>query len=956
MSRGYSFLLRRRVFEFFFFFIEKGVGHMTCTGCRLHETCVRNRMMGTGKIGARIMVVQENPYMQDSKYGKYMEGKSGRLFKNALLSVGLDPETDCYFTAVVKCDSPDNRMPMKDEVYACYDFLQSEIEVINPEIIVPTGAESLKMLTGLTGITKHRGKLVEKGGRKYFPVIHPNLILKQPKYLEDFGKDIEILHGLLHNITPSSIPTFTKKRLYADKYEDAIKEIQRFMNLPSGSKISFDIEAIKTNPFISKVSISDKEVLNNPECTSPKIIGIGLSDASGYGCAIPIYHKDNLMSGNQIGTVVKFLRKLFSMENLEFVAHNGKFDKKWLKRQLDIEVPGFMWDTMLIHYQVITEEKGTHGLKGLAWLETDMGGYDDALDDVKPKGVDEGNYGLIPWDILKVYLADDVDCTYRLAEKYVPILQEDEQQMWIWNNLTYPGAQCLEDIEYEGAYIDRELLKKYKQSYQQEIDRLYTKLHEYPDVVVLEREWQEMWKEREYIKTIPKSQRTEEQSMKFKAYERYNPAKGGCVFNFSSIAQLSNLLFERLGLTTDVFTDKGKYSTNDDSLKYMAKQHPICDLLMEYRKVVHLNNNFILAFDQFIDDAGFVHATYNIHGTVTGRLSSSDPNAQQIPRKVNSPFLFQYNNEIKALFTSRFGDDGCIVQFDYSQLELRILAVITGDKNLIDLYKSGVDLHKATASSAFNVPLEEVTKDQRTASKKIGFGIVYQESPGGLSSDLRAEGIDLSVQDCERFIENYFKRFPQVEKWIAKTKRHAKSYKFVKSLTGRIRHLNAVDSVEKSIANEAIRQSVNAPIQSSGSDCTLLSMILINKWLKETGKRSRICITVHDSIVLDCPKVEVIEVAKKVKDIMEHLGNYNEYFKFLGDVPIVSEMEIGYNYGHSFECTVEELEEQGIDEFLQAQLQKKRDKEDKLFQESEEQGMLIPPYVTGYWERYQNQS
>jgi DNA polymerase I-like protein with 3'-5' exonuclease and polymerase domains len=291
-----------------------------------------------------------------------------------------------------------------------------------------------------------------------------------------------------------------------------------------------------------------------------------------------------------------------------------------------------------------------------------------------------------------------------------------------------------------------------------------------------------------------------------------------------------------------------------------------------------------------------------------------------------------------------------ILQFDYSQLELRILAVFTKDPELINLYRSGADLHKAVASSAFGVPIEEVTKDQRTAAKKIQFGIVYQESAKGLSEDLRAEGINMSVEECEKFIRNYFKRFPNVEKWVRDIKRFAKRNKYVKTLTGRRRHLPTIDSVDKAIAAEAERQAVNAPIQSTGSDCTLMSLILINKWLKETGKRSKICVTVHDSIVIDCHKDEVIEVAEKVKDIMEGLPKYNEYYSFLGDVPIVSEMEIGYNYGEIFECTIEDLKEQGVDGFLQAQIDKKKAKEQEEFEKAEKEGRRIPEYVRGYWQ------
>jgi DNA polymerase I-like protein with 3'-5' exonuclease and polymerase domains len=207
----------------------------------------------------------------------------------------------------------------------------------------------------------------------------------------------------------------------------------------------------------------------------------------------------------------------------------------------------------------------------------------------------------------------------------------------------------------------------------------------------------------------------------------------------------------------------------------------------------------------------------------------------------------------------------------------------------------------------------------------------------------------MTEKQCQAFIDKYFRRFPYVEKWVKEIKRFAKRNKYVLTKTKRRRNLPTIDSTDRSIANEAERQAVNAPIQSTGSDCTLMSLILINKWLRDNGYRSRICITVHDSIVLDSPKCEVIEVANKVKHIMENLAEYNEFYKFLGDVPIVSEMEIGYSYGEAFECTIEELEEHGVDGFLQLQLDKKHSKEEEAFRKADEGDEIVPPYVRGYW-------
>jgi uracil-DNA glycosylase family 4 len=905
--------------------------------------------MGVGKKGARVLVIQESPYEAENRKGQYMGGKGGRLFRAALSEVGIDDD-DVYYTSLVKCSTPEDRIPAPDECKACLDYLLSEIDIVKPEIIVPTGNLSLKFIAGFTGITKQRGKLTTKDDLKIFPIIHPNMVLKQPKYMDWFTKDMVNLKALLDGEVPPDILLFEKEYVYGETYEDVIIEIRRLMMLPPKTEVTFDLETVKTNPFIEKVTMSDRMREMYPESGIPKIIAVGLSDRPGYGFAFPLYHRQTPFTGNQLGTIVKFLRMLFERTDLVFVGQNVKFDVKWLREWLDIWVENAYWDTMLMHYLTVTEEKGTHNLKDLAWLETDMGGYDDELDKVKPKGdLDEGNYDLIDWDILKVYLCGDVDVTQRLLHKYKPNITNNSQIQWIWDNLMVPGMNTLLDIEFNGVTVDMGYLSQLEQSYPEEIKRLQGKLHEFPEILDIERESASRWEERIGIGQIQKCNRTTEQQVKFEKYKKYDPTKGGQSFNFASVQQLQELMFNRMRLNTVVLTDTGNSSTNDESLIYMQDQHPICSVLLEFRKVNHLNNNFVSTIRSIIDSRGRIHPSYNIHGTVTGRLSSNDPNAQQFPRHVNNPFLFQYWNEIKSLFVSRFGDDGVIVQFDYSQLELRILAIFSQDPTLIELYRSGADLHKAVASDAFNVPVEEVTKDQRTASKKIQFGIVYQESAPGLSEDLRAEGINMSVAECERFITKYFKRFPSVKKWVEETKRFAKRHKYVETKTGRVRHLPAIDSSDRSVASEATRQAVNAPIQSTGSDCTLQALIQINKWLKDTGKRSKIVITVHDSIVLDCTKDEVIEVSAKAKHIMEHLAEYNEFYKFIGDVPIVSEMEIGYDYGHAFECTIEDLEEVGVDNFIHSKIREQRDKEQKAFKQYEEEGKPIPKYVEGYW-------
>jgi len=914
----------------------------TCTNCDLYKNCGKPLQMGNGTKAARIMIVSENPYDSENKRQQYMGGKGGKLLRMALGEVGIDTD-EVYFTAAVKCTTPEDRLPTPGEGKACRDYLLAEIDVIKPEIIVPTGNVSLKSLLNLTGITKHRGKVVEKEGIKYLPTYHPNMVLKQPKYMDDFSRDMwslgELFRGKEALPGDSRVPEY----LYCETFKSAIDEINRLNNLPKGSKVVLDIETVKLNPF-------------KPEA---KVVAIGFSDIPYYGCAIPLYHRETPLKGNEIGAIVKHIRDLLNNEDLEFVAHNGKFDCKYLAVQLDLIVKNFIWDPQLIHYLCITEEKGTHGLKELAWHYTDMGGYDNKLDELHKKlpEADRGNFDLIPWEELKVYLCGDVDCTFRVLEKFLPELENNEDLKWLYFNLIMPASHALQSIETNGLYVDKEWLAFLKEKYPQEIARIEDKLHQFPEVLVVEREANDKWLERCAIGQIKKASRTEEQQKKFEIYKKFQ----GFKFNFGSVQQLQDLLFNRLGLKTNVLTDKGQearslgeqitykhFSTNDDSLKGI--KHPISDLLLEFRKVKHLDNNFVSGMHNHLCPDGCIRPSFLIHGTVTGRLSSSDPNGQQIPRVSNDPLKFQYWHEIKKLFVSRFGKDGVILQADYSQLELRILAVMSGDPVLIDEYRQGKDLHRVNASESFGIPIEEVTKDQRTYAKKVSFGVVYQESARGLADDLLAEGIQTTESECQKFIDKWYKKYAGVNKWVKEVKRSVKRDKYIVNALGRIRHLQGVDSIETSIANEALRQGVNSPVQSTGSECTLMSIILINKWLKETGKKSLVCLTVHDSIVLDVHKEELVEVYTKVKHIMENLALYNDKFSFLGDVPIITEIEVGYNYGDAFEITPEDIQKYDIDEFLGMKLQKKLEKEQEAFKKAEDKGTKIPEWVYGYWQ------
>ena len=674
---------------------------MNCNKCELCKTAKNPCIIGSGTKQATIMFIQDSPDEVDDTVNKPFYGKSCTALKKSIERRGI-PVDKLYFTSLVKCIAP-NDEPKPVHIEACSDILKAEISVVDPDIIVPMGNRALKFCIGRVGLTKARGNAqeVELYGRTriILPMMHPRSVTVKPAYKEFILKDLNTLKELYEN--GMSVVSGVDYRSL-ETLDEVVEEITRMKT--QAKILSFDLETTGKSPYKA----------------NSKIVCISLTDKDHYGVVIPLYHRESPFQGQERGTVVKLLRWLLEDESIPKVAHNGKFDIEWLEYWLNIQVKNFSFDTMLAHYLCISEERGTQGLKSQAWEFTDMGGYANALDEERQKLPEaiRYNYDNIPWDVLKTYAVADVDCCLRLMEIYKPKIDENPKWKTLMDDIMMPASYALKDIEMNGLKFDVELAKKYAKTYGDEISRITSRLESYPEVVQLEREKQALWLEREAIKVIPKKDRTAEEQRKFEQYKKFENYK----FNWSSPAQLGELLYEKLGLVTSVTTETGALSTGEEAMLELQSQHEIPSLLLELRKVNTLNNMFIQKLPEMQDDRGLIHPSFNLVGTVTGRLSSQDPNIQQIPRKAEKPLLFQYHNEPKAMFISRFGQEGCIMNADYCALEMRVAGIVSGDQMLLTAFLSGQDLHKSTASLVWGVPIEEVTKDLRTAAKSVNFG------------------------------------------------------------------------------------------------------------------------------------------------------------------------------------------------------------------------------------------
>ncbi|MNW28082.1 DNA polymerase I [compost metagenome] len=838
---------------------------MNCDFCDISAYCKNSRLMGTGVKNARIMFIADSPTDFESTKGKWMLGKAGTLFKSVLDQVGIALE-DCYFTGVIKCPTPvddkgNHRQPLGNEISNCVPYLEAEIEVINPEIIVPLDNVALKKITGKTGITKFRGKAIEQDGKIILPIMHPSNVFRQPKYAENFARDIENLARLLKEGKDCLTRSDVDYR-YLETMPEIAEELNR-MEVESDTLV-FDLETTGLNPFLK----------------DQKIVCISLTDRHHYGVTIPLEHRETPLSAIELGEVIERLRHLLENPRIKKVAHNGKFDMRWLLAKYGIDVKNFWFDPLLAHYVSVSEEQGGHGLKALAWEHTDMGGYDNELDEYKknlPESV-RNNYDNIPWHILREYAAADVDCTMRLIPVFLPLIEGNPKWKEAYEFLFLGGSYAMRDIECNGIRLSEEKLTEFLKVFPDRIKKIEEDLRQYPEVVQIEREKLKMFEIRQLEMKKPKDERDPE-IVKWIKWKNFS-------FNFGSVAQLRELLFDRLGLDTPFKTDKGELSTGAETLDYLEDKHPIANLLSEWRKLDKLFGTYVTPAHEWIGEDGLVHPTFNLAGTVTTRLSSEKPNAQNFPRKSNNPFEFQYVYGIKKLFVSRFGNDGILLQLDYSQLELRVAAMFSNDPQLLQAYRDGKDLHIYAAAKVRGIPESEVNDDMRTAAKAVNFGLLYGKGARSLAEDMK-----MTQEEAQDFIDKYFEEFKGVKAWLDRTKKQVTQKGYVETLAGLWRRLPGVNSNDRGVRADCLRQAVNAPVQGSGANMTMSSLIRINNKFKELGLKSCIAITVHDSIVIDTHISEFDQVLPIAKDIME-----NPPFDWV-TVPIVADAEIGRDYG-----------------------------------------------------------
>lgn len=520
---------------------------------------------------------------------------------------------------------------------------------------------------------------------------------------------------------------------------------------------------------------------------------------------------------------------LFDNEHILWIGQNTKYDLLVLKNY-GIELKGNLFDTMLAHYCFEPEGKRSMDLLSENYLQYKPVSIEELIG---KKGKGQGTMRDVEIEKIKEYAAEDADITLQLKQKFAPLLKENDVEK-VFNEVDTPLIKVLLELEYEGVRIDTEFLKNYS--------------------VVLEK----LAKESEEL-----------------VYKQ-----AGVRFNLASPKQLGEVLFEKLLLDPKAKKTKtGQYATGEEVLAKLAHEHKICDDILTFREFTKLKNTYVDTLPELINPrTGRVHTTFGQTIAVTGRLSSINPNLQNIPIRT------EQGREIRKAFIPR-DDKHVLMSADYSQIELRVVAAISGDEAMCDAFKQHKDIHTATAAKVYGIPESEVSKEQRYKAKSVNFGIIYGQGAFGL-----AENLSISRTEAKEIIDNYKNEFTGIQKYMDDTINFAREHGYVQTLMGRKRWLRDITSANHTVRSFAERNAINSPIQGSAADMIKLAMIKINDKLKSSRLQSKMILQVHDELVFDVVKEEADEMKALILDCMQSA------MMLPNGVPVVAEVGMGVNW------------------------------------------------------------
>ena len=578
-----------------------------------------------------------------------------------------------------------------------------------------------------------------------------------------------------------------------------------------------------------KVFAIDTET-DSLDTVTANIVGISLSTEEETGCYIPINHKyDGCPKQIDIKVIIEILGKSIEKNQHKAVGQNLKFDLPILSRH-GIHLEKFYADTMLMSY-VLNSTATRHGMDKLAefYLNYTTVKYKD----VTGTASKQINFSAVSIDIASNYAAEDADITLRLFNRLNDLLKDKPTQEKLLTEIEYPLVHALSRIEMNGAKVDKNKLAAHSKELSNKIDDL------------------------------------SEQAFKIAGEE----------FNLDSPKQLLVILYEKLKLPILKKTPKGQPSTNEETLQRLAEEYEIPKIILQYRTLAKLKSTYtdsLIRIENPVTKR--IHTSYQQAVTSTGRLSSTEPNLQNIPIKTAE------GRRIREAFVPEKGN--VLISADYSQIELRIMAHLSKDENLTYAFNNNLDVHSATAAEVFGVNLNDVSQDQRRSAKAINFGLMYGMSAFGLTRQL-----DIPRAEAQKYLDTYFERYTGVKRYMEETKAQAKEDMFVETIMGRRLYLNEINAANGLRRQAAERAAINAPLQGSAADIIKKAMIDINTFLYKEMPEVKMIMQVHDELIFEAPKKSSKEVLQIMKKMMEDAVKL--------DIPLIAEAAIGDNWNEA---------------------------------------------------------
>ena len=640
----------------------------------------------------------------------------------------------------------------------------------------------------------------------------------------EFRTIIDRLQNLNHQAAPA--PT-QQLSLFGEEVTrvgvtPAYQPVYTIVNTPEGlSELQERLAAA------SQIALDTETTSTDPMRAS--LVGISLAVQGGEGYYIPVGHRtgDPQLPLEQ---VMQGLRPFLTDTGKSIVGHNLKYDSLVMS-QHGLDPSRLSFDTMIAEWLVDPGSRHL-GLKDMADAYLDV--HMTHIEELIGKGKNQINMSEVPVEKAAPYAGADAEVTFRL----VPILEKrmaEHNSTRLFQEIEMPLIPVLAKMEQAGVALDAGFLQKMSVELSQRLAEIEAEIF----------------------------------------------AKVGYPFNLNSTQQLSRVLFETLALEPPdrrKKTASGHFSTSADVLEELRGEHPVIDWMLEFRELAKLKSTYVDSLPLEVNPiTGRVHTSFNQTGSVTGRLASSDPNLQNIPTRTD------LGRRVRQSFIA--GEGKILLSVDYSQIELRIVAHMSGDEAMLNAFHAGQDIHAATAAAIYSVPLDQVSKEQRRHAKTINFGLIYGMSSFGLS-----RSADLTLAEAEDFVKAYFRQFPSVKQYLDSIRRLASSQGYVETLLGRRRYFpNLRNLTNANLRNREEREAINAPIQGTAADIMKIAMVRLQQGLEKAGLSARLQLQVHDELVLECSPAELNETARVVKDIMENA--------YALSIPLLTDARYGKNWG-----------------------------------------------------------